>query len=80
MIDEYNNAANIRKKIVNTTKIKKNYFIILLSPHCHFATLRSLCFEIMGSVLLIILPTFELLQTKHQLVLTVVGFLPPKRA
>ena len=36
--------------------------------------------EIMGSVLLIILPTFELLQTKHQLVLTVVGFLPPKRA
>ena len=23
MIDEYNNAANIRKKIVNTTKIKK---------------------------------------------------------
>ena len=35
---------------------------------------------IMGSVLLIILPTFELLQTKHQLVLTVVGFLPPKRA
>ena len=36
--------------------------------------------KIMGSVLLIILPTFELLQTKHQLVLTVVGFLPPKRA
>jgi len=36
--------------------------------------------QIMGSVLLIILPTFELLQTKHQLVLTVVGFLPPKRA
>ena len=26
-------------------------------------------------ILLIILPTFELLQTKHQLVLTVVGFL-----
>ena len=26
MIDEYNNAANIRKKILNTTKIKKNYW------------------------------------------------------
>jgi hypothetical protein len=44
------------------------------------AMIDSTGYEIMGSVLLIILPTFELLQTKHQLVLTVVGFLPPKRA
>ena len=27
MIDKYNNAANIRKKILNTTKIKKKLLV-----------------------------------------------------
>jgi len=38
LIDEYNNAANIRKKIVNTTKIKKkNYFEVMFTSNisCH---------------------------------------------